>query len=96
MVGTSKNEEMMAGYELSFCRDTERKRKKRHRLAFVEMRNRPIDESQKLKKMGTKTETVCVGWQEKKSSRKSLSLGFITRLFQGKCTGGLDNDSVRY
>ena len=51
MVGISKNEEMMAGYEACFCRDTcQKKMKKMHSLAIEEMWDRPIDGGQKLKK----------------------------------------------
>ena len=42
-----------------------RKRKKRDSLAIEKMRDRPIDGGQKLKKKGTKTGRVCVGWKEK-------------------------------
>ena len=66
MVGISKNEEMMAGYEPCLCRDTcWKKKKKRDSLAIEKMSDRPIDGDEKLKKKGTKTGTVCVGWKEK-------------------------------
>ena len=57
---------MMAGYKPCFCRDNcWKKKKKRDSLVIEKMRDRATDGGQKLKKKGTKTGTVCVGWKEK-------------------------------
>ena len=42
-----------------------KEKEERYSLAIDEMRDRPIDGGQKLKKKGTKMGTVCVGWKEK-------------------------------
>ena len=42
-----------------------KKKEKGYPLAMEKMRDKPIDSGQKLKKKGTKTGTVCVGWKEK-------------------------------
>ena len=64
-------------------------KEKRYSLAIETMRDLPIDGGQKLKKKGTKTGTICVGWEEKYVPAKIGSWKFCHIFFSlyGKCTG---------
>ena len=71
VVGISRNEEMMSGYEPCFCKATcWKEKKKRHSLAVEEMRDKLIDGCQKLKKKGDENGNGLCWWE--KSSREIL------------------------
>ena len=71
------------------------KKKKRHSLAIKALRDILIDDDQKLKKKGDENGNgLC--WLERKKKVPGkfylIYLGLIMRTFNGKCTGGMNNE----